>query len=235
MSHAQGWNRWWSEHARTYSRAEEQANGVEYARQLLQELHSLVPNFRPNSFLDFGCGVGRVLLPLCQAWPEARGIGVDISDGAIGETRTLLAERGITTASFINPTTAEIPAGFDFLHSFTVFQHIPIRQGLQRFAELVGKLTPAGVGAVHFTYAPPRSVRSRAIYLARRWIPGAHVIANHLSSQPPMPFTLMSPYPMDEVLSILQEQGCHRISARFSDHGWLGVRLMFQKASLPSL
>ncbi len=235
MSHGQAWDKWWHQHGRVYPEQERQANGAEYVEQLVGELREFVPNFTPRTILDFGCGVGRIMLPLAQAFPQAHSVGADISENAIGQARTSLSSCGVQ-ASFVDLTAAEIQGSYDLLHSFIVFQHIPVKSGLKRFAELIVKLNPNGIGVMHFVYARPRSFSRRARYHARKWLPGARALGNMLSSAPPLPFVQMNPYPLDELLRILQESGCHRVGARFSDHnGYLGVRLMFQKRSLPSL
>ncbi len=209
--------------------------GAEYVEQLVGELREFVPNFAPRTILDFGCGQGRIMLPLAQAFPQAHSVGVDISEYAIGRARTRLSSCGLQ-ASFVDLTAAEIPGSYDLLHSFIVFQHIPVKAGLKRFAELVAKLNPNGIGVIHFVYARPKSFSRRALYHARKWLPGAQALGNIFSSTPPLPFVQMNPYPLDELLRILQESGCHRVGARFSQHGkYPGVRLMFQKRSLPLL
>jgi trans-aconitate methyltransferase len=235
MSQGQAWDKWWDEHGRFYAEPEQQASGAEYVEQLVEELREFVPNFAPRTILDFGCGKGRIMLPLAQTFPQAHSVGVDISDEAIGRARTRLSSCGLQ-ASFIDLTAAEIQGSYDLLHSFIVFQHIPVKAGLKRFAELIAKLNPNGIGVIHFVYARPKSFSRRALYHARKWLPGAQALGNILSSIPPLPFVQMNPYPLDKLLRILQESGCHRVGARFSEHGrYLGVRLMFQKRSLPLL
>jgi trans-aconitate methyltransferase len=235
MSQEQAWDKWWDQHGRVYTEEEQQANGVEYVEQLVGELREFVPNFAPRTMLDFGSGLGRIMLPLAQTFPQAHGVGADISDEAIEGARTKLSSCGLQ-ASFVNLIVAEIPGSYDLVHSFIVFQHIPVKAGLKRFAELIAKLNPDGVGVIHFVYARPKSFSRRALYHARKWLPGAQLLGNKLSTIRPLPFVQMNPYPLDELLRILQENGCHRVGARFSEHaGYLGVRLMFQKRSLPSL
>ena len=235
MSTGQAWDKWWDQHGRIYSEQERQANGAEYVEQLVEELREFAPNLSPRTILDFGCGQGRIMLPLAHAFPQAHSVGADISDEALGQAHTRLSSCGLQV-SFVNLTAAEIQGSYDLLHSFVVFQHIPVRAGLKRFAELIAKLNPNGIGVMHFVYAHPKSLSRRAFYQARKWLPGAQGLGNILSKIPRMPFVQVNAYPVNELLRILQENGCHRAGARFSEHsGYLGVRLMFQKRSLPSL
>jgi SAM-dependent methyltransferase len=49
-----------------------------------------------RSILDLGCGGGRFLVDACQQNPELRGIGLDISPGAIEFARELAAREGLS-------------------------------------------------------------------------------------------------------------------------------------------
>jgi 2-polyprenyl-3-methyl-5-hydroxy-6-metoxy-1,4-benzoquinol methylase len=228
MGHERTWENWWVKHEDYYPvDGTEVTAGREYVAQLLEELRQFAPTFSPRSLLDFGCGIGRILAPLATAFPDSTPIGVDISDAAIEQARKSV------TATFVNSTREEIPGGFDLLHSFIVFQHIPVRDGLARLDELLGKLAPNGIGVVHLIYAHQGR---RALYYARQWLPGLHNLIQRMRGKPVLPFTPMYPYPLDMVFRLLQLRGCHRVQAHFSDHdGHLGVRLMFEKRALPLL
>jgi tRNA/tmRNA/rRNA uracil-C5-methylase (TrmA/RlmC/RlmD family) len=55
---------------------------------------SFINDFKPKRALDFGCGVGRLVLPLSSRCAEV--VGVDISPQMLEETGRNCAERGIT-------------------------------------------------------------------------------------------------------------------------------------------
>jgi 2-polyprenyl-3-methyl-5-hydroxy-6-metoxy-1,4-benzoquinol methylase len=44
-----------------------------------------VPNFKPSSVLDYGCGVGRLLIPLAERCECV--VGVDVSDTMLREAQ----------------------------------------------------------------------------------------------------------------------------------------------------
>ena len=50
--------------------------GEPYVALILDTIRArLDPDFAPRRALDFGCGVGRVLVPLAERWGSGSGIG----------------------------------------------------------------------------------------------------------------------------------------------------------------
>src|SRR5687768_1349854 len=54
----------------------------------------LDPAFAPARALDFGCGVGRLVLPLTARCPEVTGL--DVSQAMLAEARRNCVEAGVT-------------------------------------------------------------------------------------------------------------------------------------------
>src|SRR6185369_13089394 len=67
---------------------------------LLQKIHDYVDNlFAPDSALDFGCGVGRVLLPLAKRCRTV--VGVDVSEGMLQHARERCASLKIGNVQLV--------------------------------------------------------------------------------------------------------------------------------------
>jgi SAM-dependent methyltransferase len=189
----------------------------------------LRPDFKPVRALDFGCGVGRVLLPL--AGHCAHAIGLDVSQAMLAEARLNAGRRGIGNVTFQSVAGAVLPdtGTYDFLHSYIVFQHIPVRPGLALLEHLVTRLEAGGIGAVHLLFdqtGPERWRRFRDQHL-----PLWHRY-NKWRQKLPMdrPAMQMNGYPMRQVLDILRDHDCHRLHLRFTDHaGHRGGMLFFAK------
>jgi len=86
-------------------------------------------NFSPRRSLDFGCGTGRLLLPLAGISEAA--VGIDVSDSMLKETRKNCTEHQIDNVQLVksDDQLSRLEGQFDFIHSFIVFQHIPVDRG----------------------------------------------------------------------------------------------------------
>jgi SAM-dependent methyltransferase len=206
-------------------------SGEEHIERLFATIRAgLVADFSPRRALDFGCGVGRLLIPLARRVPEV--VGVDVSPSMLREAARNCAEAQLANVSLLDAgALGDAPGVFDLIHSYIVFQHIPERPGRAIVRRLLGKLADDGVGALHFVYGSQRPAWRNAVHWVRKRVPLAHPAMNLLQGRPARsPLMEINRYRLRPLLALLQEQGCHRVVARFSDHGgWLGVFLIFQK------
>ena len=189
-------------------------------------------DFSPKSALDFGCGVGRIVLPLASM--VERVMGIDISESMLDEAQKNCAAHGLKNVTFRKSDDAlsALDESFDFIHSYIVFQHIPVVRGRQIFAGLIDRLADGGIAAIQLTYAksadektlgvkPPQAWRA----LTKRRIFSYRERSRNLEMQ-------MNPYNLNELLFIMQGKGIRHFHVEFCDHdGQLGVILYFRKAS----
>lgn len=198
---------------------------------------SLAPDFAPRRALDFGCGVGRVAIPLARRAKEV--VGVDVSESMLAEARHNCEARGVSNLALVrsDDRLSALTGEFDFIHSFVVFQHIPRKRGEALLDALLGRLAPNGVGVLHFTFATRDSRLRRMAQWVRGHVPLAHNVINLAQRKPfGFPHMQMNCYDVDALLQRLQHHGCHRVNVRFTDHGQhLGVVLIFQRAESPAL
>jgi 2-polyprenyl-3-methyl-5-hydroxy-6-metoxy-1,4-benzoquinol methylase len=121
-------------------------SGEAHVQRIMKMLREIDPRFSPSSAVDFGCGVGRVTLPLAR---EAVSVlGVDVSPGMLSEARKNAAGRGVSNVRFAH----EVSGSFDLVHSFIVLQHIPPRRGLRILRELLSRLEPGGMVVLQVPY-----------------------------------------------------------------------------------
>lgn len=113
-------------------------------------LAELDPDFVATTVVDFGCGVGRLLVPL--AAPAERAYGIDVSAPMLDATRKRLAQERLDNTTLVHTITELAEAGVqaDLVHSQIVFQHMPVEAGEQAVRELLGLLRPGGWGALQF-------------------------------------------------------------------------------------
>jgi len=183
---------------------------------------------------DFGCGVGRVLIPLAARCREVTG--VDVSPAMLEEARRNCDAAGASQVRLIrsDDNLSAIEGDFDFVHSYIVLQHIPVERGERLVRELAGRLAPDGIGVFHVVYsrAPASPVR-RFAHWARTRVPGAHWALNIARGRPARtPMMQSNPYSVTRLLDILSNAGCPEVLVRFTNHdGYRGVLLFARKAA----
>ena len=187
--------------------------------------------FNPQRAFDFGCGVGRVALPLARRCKYV--FGVDIAESMIAEARKNSEEQSVNKVQFSTQVDS-LPANtepFDFVHSIYVFQHIRVEQGLQTFIQLIDLLKENGIGAIHFVYQRRMSVKRKIVYWSCLHLPLFKNLNNLRQGKPfSAPMYEMNDYPLDELFLILQQKRCEHIYTRYTKEGpYNGIMLFFQK------
>jgi len=185
---------------------------------------------KPTIALDYGCGVGRLALPLAERC--ANVIGVDISATMLMETKRNAEERGFKNIRVQNADEfwdAEADT-YDFVHSYIVLQHIKPVIGYQIVEKIVGRLKNGGCGMLHFTFADGSSAFRRLRFRIYRDVPGVHGFLNWIRGKRErlMP---MYEYDRERVLQILHKSGCCEMFFRETVHGFLGAMIFFRKSS----
>ena len=190
------------------------------------------PNFSPKRVLDFGCGVGRLVIPLAEIADSV--VGVDVSESMLQEARQNCQDYSLTNVKLLksDDSLSTVTGEFDFIHSFIVFQHIPVSRGKQIFDQLLQHLTPGGLAAIHVTY-------EKAIHRPPLWRKLAKVIKAILRTlrqlgslylPPTDPELQMNPYPLNDLFLMIQSLRTDEIYVNLTDHGGeLGVYLVFRK------
>jgi cyclopropane fatty-acyl-phospholipid synthase-like methyltransferase len=179
-----------------------------------------VPNFKPSSVLDYGWGVGRLLIPLAERCECV--VGVDVSDTMLREAQDNCHRRGLVNIRLHKLENRDLSAWspFDLVHSFIVFQHVSPKRGEALFRSLIRLVNANGIGVFHFTYASKhqRSALRRLLGRTVRRVRGRFV-----------PIMEMYAYNINHLFLILQEHGIMRLHIEMTDHNFYGAILFFQK------
>ncbi len=214
------------------------ASGARHVEHVYGVIRAHVqPDFQPARVLDYGCGVGRLLIPLAQRAHTA--VGVDISPGMLEQARENSRKFNAGSVCLLHVDEMELlePASFDFVHSFIVFQHIPVARGELILRRLITLIAEGGVGAIHLTYSDTRSAPRRAVLALRQRVNFAHVLLNMIQRLPlSNPLMQMNSYSINRVCDILIDSHCSNLHVEFVDHGgFRGVMFYFEKLARPLL
>jgi len=217
------------------------ATGDRYVKSIVSTVcDNLSSRFCPTRALDFGCGVGRLVIPLARVCQFVTGI--DVSESMIAEARKNVGERGLGNVAFVrgDDSLSELSGTFDFIHSFIVFQHIPPGRGVVIFKKLIDLLEDGGIGVLHVTYShsSTTTLLRRCLKAAKQSLPLFATMLNVLKGRPVRePVMQMNTYDVNRLLRILQESGCHEVHLRFTETSvqgdpFYGLSFFFKKRGL---
>lgn len=158
--------------------------------------------------LDFGCGVGRLTLPLAAHFDQV--LGLDIAPAMLTEARANADSAGVANLRLApsddDLTQAQGP--FDFIMSCLVLQHIPVRRGLRIIGRLLDRAAPGGVVSLQLCVGRTDDRAGRLRYWAQSSLPGVHALFNWSRGRPVRePFMEMNAYPLDRVRALAQAAG----------------------------
>jgi SAM-dependent methyltransferase len=149
-----------AEQVRRVDSYDEQQLAVEYERgeRAFATLAARMQRFLghgPDSrrALDYGCGMGRLALPLARRCEHVYGL--DISPDVLRQADRAAKRLGIENVEWSDASRLdELHGSYDLAISMFVLQHIPSREGERIFSRILAGLAPGGIGAVHFTLRP---------------------------------------------------------------------------------
>ncbi|MBO9574938.1 MAG: class I SAM-dependent methyltransferase [Sphingobium sp.] len=153
--------------------------------------------------LEFGCGVGRLTLPLASAFGEIAAL--DIAPAMLAEAERNAQRSGFDNIRFAlsDDRLSEAHGQFDLVMSCIVLQHIPVRRGLHILQELLGRVAPGGVAAIQLCIGRHDSLASRLRFWTQCNVPGVHELVNLKRGRPMRePFMQMNAYPLDRVIAM---------------------------------
>ena len=161
-------------------------------------------------------------------------IAVDVSDSMLSEAKKQCSIKCINNVKFIksDDDLSLLNGKFDFIHSFLVFQHIPVKRGEKLLISLLNHLKKGGIGAIHFTYHIKILPFKKIFSWIRYNIPFLNTI-QHIIRKKNLSVTgqmQMNSYNINRLFKLLQEQGINKIHLNFKeDSSSYRVILFFKK------
>ncbi len=190
--------------------------------------------------LDYGCGVGRIAVPLAERCE--RVYGMDLSAPILRDARANAERMKLENFETVEvPQLAGLAGRYDLLISLNVLQHIPTREGERIFEQLVTGLGAGGVGFVNVVVRPPRPLRS-----VLRWtFPPPHAWKRGRRSHPLNPsklfgavdfsyaYMMRRSYSLDRLGRVLAGAGIDTWHVQYNlnpeRHGFDSLALIFAK------
>lgn len=204
-------------------------SGYDYWTRLFDEIE--LKGHRYENGLDFGCGVGRLSIPM-KAYSE-RLTCVDISPSMLEECRKNFDEqsssdkcRFLSTSAFLHETES-----YDFINCYIVLQHLEKPYGIELLGEMLDRLSIGGDAFIHLTYH-----HTRKWYKIREFIKGnmllyglSNLLRGKNFSEPAMKMTM---YDLGAIVQLFRKFNITIKNTMYTDHrGALGVIFRLKKCS----
>jgi len=182
-------------------------------------LGSVAHDFAPLTVLEYGCGVGRLVIPFARRAEKV--VGVDVSPAMIETARTHVERAGVRGVELMTADAfADDPRMFDLVNCFLVLQRLRRAEGLALLRGLAARVRPGGVGVFHLPYHSHTAPSVRALRAARARVPGVNAAMNVARRKPAAtPLIESNTYDLNEVFALLQEdfEAPHVVFTRHGD------------------
>jgi 2-polyprenyl-3-methyl-5-hydroxy-6-metoxy-1,4-benzoquinol methylase len=217
------------------SREEFFASGERHVNHVYHVIKTkLRDDFQPRRVLDFGCGVGRLLAPFAMRAQTV--VGVDVSPAMLEQAANNCKERGIKTVQLLGRYELDrLDANsFELVHSYIVFQHIPVAEGEHLIRKLVDLIAIGGVGVIHLTFSDVRPAIRRTVSALRSRSNMMHRLFNLVQGRSfSWPLMQMNCYSINRVFDILYAPRCSDLYVEFEDQAaFRSVILYFEKKAI---
>jgi 2-polyprenyl-3-methyl-5-hydroxy-6-metoxy-1,4-benzoquinol methylase len=193
----------------------------------------LKEEFQPTRSLDFGCGVGRLLIPIARRSKEA--VGLDVSQRMLNLCNAHLSDHGIDNAITVqnDDVLSNVIGTFDFVNTYIVLQHIPPARGYVLLQALLAKLVQGGVASMQLTFGKHRRFLIHEAGRAQFYRREEHMLFDigPPIESPPLGTITMYDYDLNNVVSIINAvAGSPVLMLPTNDDDHLGTHFIFMKA-----
>ncbi len=204
-------------------------SGREHVKYVLETIRKdMVPEFAPKRAMDFGCGVGRLAIPMAEECESV--VGVDVSDSMLEEARKNEELLGAKNVEWLNPgpNLSTVTGKFDLIHTFIVFQHIPPSRGFEIIQQMIDLLEDGGVACLQMLYYRDVPSALRLLGWMRKYIPGFHGLVNVAHGKAfSEPLMEKNCYNLNKLFFMLQANGCGNIRVHLQGKGKLKNAVVF--------
>jgi 2-polyprenyl-3-methyl-5-hydroxy-6-metoxy-1,4-benzoquinol methylase len=203
------------------------ASGEDLVSWMLDVIDAgLSPRFAPVSTLEYGCGIGRLAIPLARR--PGSVTAVDASPVMLDLARREAERHGAGHIVFQTP--AELfaaPRKFDLVICYHVLQRMRPREGRALLRQLIELISPNGVGVFQWPFRTGESSHVEASRWVRTRVPGANAIVNALRGRATgEPFIPTYVYKLDGMLAAFDLAGFRATHVVFEHQQNLGYAIV---------
>lgn len=198
--------------------------------ELIKTINSeLLPKF--DSTVDFGCGVGRITVPLTQLSKKVTGLDVSPSMLKVAERNTPSNLKKRINYALSDDQLTMLPKNYDLVYSNIVLQHIPPKRGYKIIEKLLTNLQQNGFAALHVTYQHQAPRHRHLVIVIRSRVLAVHYFLNILRGRRiATPLMRMHLYHLDKVLGLFYGAGVSEVYVELTNHGgYLGAMIVGKK------
>lgn len=204
---------------------------LRYVLDVIRKFHD--PEFKIDRALDFGCGVGRLAIPIARA-AKGETIGVDVAPNMLRLCAEHAQRRKISNLTLVegDDELSQVKGSFNFINTFLVLQHIPPARGIAIISKLIDKLALGGIASLQLTYAKERRFlkheEGRSPYY-RRSDDGIVEIGAAPDVRPEGSITMYD-YDLNQLFAVVQRATTYPMVVRpTDDDGHIGVQVILKR------
>lgn len=185
-------------------------------------------DLEPENAIDYGCGVGRLVIPIATRSKHA--IGVDISSAMLREAKRNAEAAGCSniTLQSVDEFLRDEGVEYDLVHTYIVLQHIDPAIGYSVIEKLLERLKGGGYAMIHTTFKDTSPFFGRMRARVYRDVPGVHRTLNRLRGRH-VPFVPVYTYDVERVRQIFAKYACETLLEKDTDHSLLGKMFFLRK------
>lgn len=187
-------------------------SGEAFIADMIEQFEQQFGPLSRGRAMDFGCGVGRLAIPLARRFQSV--IGIDISRSMLAEARRNSDAIALSNIHWglSDDMLTQAGTGLDYINSYIVLQHIPTKRGISMIRRMIEILAPGGGLMLHISLKRRASFAQRVAYILRHHVPGGSALVNVATgrkiNEPPMQ---MNEYPLTDLLDLIERAGCKRM------------------------
>lgn len=182
-------------------------SGEEHVERIFSAIRAHFGETNFEIAVDFGCGVGRVAIPLARRCSSV--IATDIAPTMLALAADRLQAQQVTNVTLQSSEEfVREDKPIDLFHSFLVLQHIWPDDGMRILRQVLPRVRTGGMVAIHVPYWIGGKLPRFPFRWARTHLPFFNAIANVVRGRPVRtPFMQMNAYDLTAITALLGELG----------------------------